>query len=135
MRASPAISRSPEVPSSRSPLKNTGVLSHSQAFSVVRGSAWQCVAAWRESGADVVLSRKLTGWGCTWAYIPIQADEGSAADDPLSRQVPQMRPYHKNYRYFEASATALCSFCQSRKSCASLTPSRVTGKRLRKCSE
>ena len=36
--------------------------------------------------SDVVLSRKLAGWGCTWSYIPIQADEGSAADDPLSQQ-------------------------------------------------
>ena len=39
-----------------------------------------------QKGLDVVLPRKLTGWGCTWAYIPIQADEGSAADDPLSQQ-------------------------------------------------
>ena len=47
-----------------------------------------------QKGLDVVLPRKLTGWGCTWAYIPIQADEGSAADDPLSRQVPQIAAYH-----------------------------------------
>ena len=34
--------------------KNTGVLRHSQAFSVVRGCARLCEAAWRQSGADVV---------------------------------------------------------------------------------
>ncbi len=41
------------------PLKNTVVLRHSQAFSVVRGSAWQCVAVrgslaseWCSSVAD-----------------------------------------------------------------------------------
>ncbi len=64
----------------------TGVLRRSQAFSVVRGSAWQCVAAWRQKGADVVPSRSLAGWGCTWAYIPIQTNELGAADAPLSRQ-------------------------------------------------
>ena len=36
-------------------LKNTVVLRHSQPFSVVRGCAWLCVAAWRESGADTTL--------------------------------------------------------------------------------
>ena len=36
-------------------LKNPGVLRHSQAFSVVRGSARLCEAAWRESGADTTL--------------------------------------------------------------------------------
>ena len=36
--------------------------------------------------ADVVPSRSLAGWGCTWAYIPIQTNELGAADAPLSRQ-------------------------------------------------
>ena len=58
----------------------------SQAFSGVLRRSQSCEATWRQKGLDVVLPRKLTGWGCTWAYIPIQADEGSAADAPLSRQ-------------------------------------------------
>ncbi|MBQ4498695.1 MAG: hypothetical protein II985_00480 [Alistipes sp.] len=44
-----------------------------------------------QKGLDVALSRRLTGWGCTWAYIPIQADEGSAADDPLSQKLLGVR--------------------------------------------
>ncbi len=66
----------------------------SQAFSVVlsragqcvavRGSARQCVAAWRESGADVVPSRSLAGWGCTWRTSPFRR----------TSLVPQMRRYH-----------------------------------------
>ncbi len=59
---------------------------HSQAFSVVLSCAEPCEAAWRQSGADVVPSRSLAGWGCTWAYIPIQTNELGAADVPLSRQ-------------------------------------------------
>ena len=66
----------------------------SQAFSVILSRAWQCAIAtlpsemnFCQKGLDVVLSRKMTGWGCTWAYIPIQADEGSAADDPLSQKL------------------------------------------------
>ena len=44
-----------------------------------------------QKGLDVVLSRKMTGWGCTWAYIPIQADEGSAADSLLSQKLLGVR--------------------------------------------
>ena len=68
------------------PQKNPGVLRHSQAFSAVRGCARQCEASWRQSGADVVPSRSLAGWGCTWAYIPIQTNELGATNAPLSRQ-------------------------------------------------
>ena len=39
-------------------LKNSGVLRRSQAFSVVRGCAWLCVAAWRQSGADVFYRKR-----------------------------------------------------------------------------
>ncbi|MBQ4498686.1 MAG: hypothetical protein II985_00430 [Alistipes sp.] len=52
----------------------------------MRGCARLREAAWRQSGADVVPSRSLAGWGCTWAYIPIQTNELGAADAPLSRQ-------------------------------------------------
>ena len=58
----------------------------SQAFSVVLSRARLREAAWRQSGADVVPSRSLAGWGCTCAYIPIQTNELGAADAPLSRQ-------------------------------------------------
>ena len=65
----------------------------SQAFSVILSRAGLRATTtlpsemnFCQKGLDVVLSRRLTGWGCTWAYIPIQADEGSAADDPLSQQ-------------------------------------------------
>ena len=82
-------------------LKNTGVLRRSQSFSGILSRAWQCEAEcyttlpsemnFCQKGLDVVLSRKMTGWGCTWAYIPIQADEGSAADDPLSQKLLGVR--------------------------------------------
>ena len=65
--------------------------SRSQAFPGILSRAWLCEATCRQSGADVVPSRSLTGWGCTWAYIPIQADEGSAADDPLSQKLLGVR--------------------------------------------
>ena len=44
-----------------------------------------------QKGLDAVLSRKMTGWGCTWAYIPIQTDEGSAADSLLSQKLLGVR--------------------------------------------
>ena len=73
-----------------------GILRHSQSCVAVRGSAWLCEAAWRESGADVVPSRSLAGWGCTCAYIPIQTNELGAADAPLSRQaITSSRLFHR----------------------------------------
>ena len=75
-----------------------GILSRSQAFSAVRGCARQRAIAtlqnemnFCQKGLDVVLSRKMTGWGCTWAYIPIQTDEGSAADSLLSQKLLGVR--------------------------------------------
>ena len=61
-----------------------GILRHSQSCVAVRGSAWLCEAAWRESGADVVPSRSLAGWGCTWRTSPFRR----------TSLVPQMRRYH-----------------------------------------
>ncbi len=60
--------------------------SHSQSFSVVLSRSQSCEATCCQSGADVVPSRSLAGWGCTWTYIPIQTNELGAADVPLSRQ-------------------------------------------------
>ena len=52
----------PVVPKSRSPEKNTVVLRHSQSFSAVRGCAWQCVAAWRQKGAECYTRQKCRRW-------------------------------------------------------------------------
>ena len=78
-----------------------GVLSLSQPCEAVRGSARQhgvrvlhtlsSEINFCQKGLDVVLSRKMAGWGCTWAYIPIQTDEGSAADNPLSQKLLGVR--------------------------------------------
>ena len=83
------------------PLKNTAVLRRSQSFSGILSRAWQCEAEcyttlpsemnFCQKGLDVALSRRLTGWGCTWAYIPIQADGGSAADSLLSQKLLDVR--------------------------------------------
>ena len=51
-------------------LKNTGVLSHSQAFSVMRGCARLCEAAWRQSGAAVPPIKRLGWMDSTLTYIP-----------------------------------------------------------------
>ncbi len=83
--------------------KNTGVLSlsrRSQAFSVVRGSARQCVAC-------VAVRGRLASEWCRynarriwrrWAVLRRTAhcrhNSLAAVDAPLSRQAPQMRPYH-----------------------------------------
>ena len=103
--------RDDETTGRRDTLKNPGVLRRSQSFSVilshsqsrevVRGCARQLGVRvlhtlsdeinFCQKGLDVVLSRKMTGWGCTWAYIPIQADEGSAADSPLSQKLLGVR--------------------------------------------
>ena len=63
-----------------------GVLRRSQAFSGVRGSARQCVASWRQSGADTTLG-EFGSDGLYFGVLPI-ADSNSlaAVDAPLSRQ-------------------------------------------------
>ena len=71
------------------PLKNTGVLSHSQPCVAVRGCARLCevvrgslASEWCRCGA-----KSKFGWmGVYLAYIPIQTNELGAADVPLSRQ-------------------------------------------------
>ena len=72
------------------PLKNTGVLRRSQAFPVVRGSAWLCVAVrgslaseWCRCGA----SQKRVPRDSTKTYSPWYS---------TFWDVPQMTPYHKN---------------------------------------
>ena len=61
-----------------------GVPRHSQSCVAARGCARLCEAAWRQSGADVVPSRSLAGWGCTWRTSPFRR----------TSLVPQMRRYH-----------------------------------------
>ena len=51
-------------------IKNAGVLRRSQAFSVVRGCAWLCVAAWRESGVDTTLGEFRVD-GLYFGVLPI----------------------------------------------------------------
>ena len=65
----------------RDPLKKHR---RSQAFPGVLSCAELCEAACRESGADVVPSRSLAGWGCTWRTSPFRR----------TSLVPQMRRYH-----------------------------------------
>ena len=50
--------------------KNTGVLRYSQAFLGIPRRAWQCVAAWRESGADTTLG-EFRGDGLYYGVLPI----------------------------------------------------------------
>ena len=65
-------------------LKNPGVLRRSQSCVAVRGSL---ASEWCRCGA-----KSKFGWmGVYLAYIPIQADEGSAADDPLSQKLLGVR--------------------------------------------
>ena len=69
MRASPAISRSPEVSKSRNPRKTqafSGVLRRSQLCVAVRGSL-------ASEGRRVLHSAKMPSMGSTKAYVPLTA--------------------------------------------------------------
>ena len=69
--------------------KNPGVLSHSQAFSVVRGCARLCEVAWRQKGCRCGASQKRAPRDSTKTYSPWCF---------TFWDVPQMRPYHAKCR-------------------------------------
>ncbi len=69
----------------------SGVLRHSQSCVACAITTLPSEMNFCQKGLDVALSRKMAGWGCTWAYIPIQADEGSAADSLLSQKLLGVR--------------------------------------------